>query len=202
MHLTIFTESGILSNCPVKEDVLSVWLVNKYRSLRLWLAHLSHELIGKDKQNLTNVLPDSQWMYSVRLQKMYIFAHKEMRKDISSTVVFRPTPWWITTIILTSAESTFLFGIYDHVSWNLLCETHYRISLRHHGAFSVLFWQALCPTPRLELYNLPSQDIDGSWCIDPPHPTHTFHRKQCDSLPASRCDPLRATDLRICGLVL
>lgn len=118
MHLTIFTESG-------NSFKWSVWLVNKHRSLRLWLAHLSHELIGKDKQNLTNVLPDSQWMYSVRLQKMYIFAHKETRKDILSTVVFRPMPWWITTIILTSAESTFLFGIYDHVSWNLLCETHY-----------------------------------------------------------------------------
>lgn len=65
-----------------------------------------------------------------------------------------------------------------------LFSTHYNNDPRHRGAFVVLFWQAPSPFPLLEHCNLPSLDIDGSWCMDSPHPTHTFRRKQCYSLPA------------------
>ena len=97
------------------------------------------------------------------------------------------------------------FGYFHHVYLKLLFSTHYNIDPRHRGAFAVFLWQAPCPSPLLEHCNLPSLDIDGSWCMDSPHPTHTFHRKQCYSLPAWWLWPLegnRFVDLRINAVII
>lgn len=103
------------------------------------------------------------------------------------------------------AESTSRFWIYHHVNLNPLSCYIYNISPRHRACFYRVFWQARCPIPRLERCNLPSRDIDGSWCIVPPHPAHSFHRKQCNSLPACRFWPLegnRFVDLRISAVII
>lgn len=81
-------------------------------------------------------------------------------------------------------------------------------SLKPLGDFSAPPWSTFtvfltseCPfdrvAPRLRRCNLLIPDSDGSWCIALPHPTHSFQRKQCDSLPV--VGALTPWGQQICG---
>lgn len=136
---------------------------------------------------------------------MSMFARWRENRVKTSSVMSSPWSWSIITFAThetSPAESTSRFWILSSCQPQSIVLNALQNYYAPPWCIRRVFWQAPCPTPRLERCNLPSRDSDGSWCIDPTHPAHSFNRKQCDSLPACRSDPSRATDLRICGLVL